>query len=288
MVNDEQFLFLSYSRTDSEFALKLANDLRENGINLWIDQLDIHTGDPWDEKVEDALTKADSVVIVLTPEAVESNNVKDEVAFALDENKKIIPILLYPCKIPYRLRRFNYIDFTSDYQTALNRLSDSLSSNQEYLEVIEPPTKELGRDGQFIKFSNGIIKDTKTGLEWIVGPDRDTNWYEAKDWAESLAIDGGGWGMPARNQLKDLYITLDDFYKWKLDEALFNKREFEVFNKTSFFEIDDNAVWASPTSGYNVDFDFKVHTDADAASSGREPPTESDGFRGFAVRNRND
>jgi hypothetical protein len=38
-------LFFSYTRADAEFTLKLATALREHGIDLWIDQLDIDTGE---------------------------------------------------------------------------------------------------------------------------------------------------------------------------------------------------------------------------------------------------
>jgi len=34
-------VFVSYSRADSEFALKLVRDLKAAGISVWLDQLDI-------------------------------------------------------------------------------------------------------------------------------------------------------------------------------------------------------------------------------------------------------
>ena len=43
--------------------------------------------------------------------------------------------------------------------------------------VSEP--KVMARDGNYIKHDTGVVKDTKTGLEWYVGPDKDTNWKEA-------------------------------------------------------------------------------------------------------------
>ena len=49
---------------------------------------------------------------------------------------------------------------------------------------------------RFIANKNGIVWDTKTGLEWIAGPDRNTTWYEAKRWVENLNVAGGGWRMP--------------------------------------------------------------------------------------------
>jgi hypothetical protein len=67
------------------------------------------------------------------------------------------------------------------------------------------PAQEIARDGRFIAYANGIVLDTKVGLEWYVGPDRDTNWYEAKRWVESLSVAGGGWRMPTIKELKTLY-----------------------------------------------------------------------------------
>ena len=49
---------------------------------------------------------------------------------------------------------------------------------------------------------DAIVKDPNTGLEWKAGPDRDTNWYEAKSWVKSL---GGGWRMPTLDDLAGLY-----------------------------------------------------------------------------------
>jgi hypothetical protein len=53
--------------------------------------------------------------------------------------------------------------------------------------------------------TNGIIQDAQTGLEWLVGPDRDTSWEEARSWVAGLMIDGGGWRMPTINELKNAH-----------------------------------------------------------------------------------
>jgi uncharacterized protein YbdZ (MbtH family) len=98
-------LFCSYDRADAEFALKLANDLRSAGISLWIDQLDIPAGDRWDIAVESALKASPCLLVVLSPASVESQNVMDEVAFALGSNKKVVPVLHRRCDIPFRIQR---------------------------------------------------------------------------------------------------------------------------------------------------------------------------------------
>ena len=51
-----------------------------------------------------------------------------------------------------------------------------------------------------------IYYDKNTGLEWLAGPDKPTNWYDAKKWVESLtAVAGGGWRMPTMEELRTLY-----------------------------------------------------------------------------------
>jgi hypothetical protein len=114
--------FVSYSRADSEFALKLASDLRANGASIWLDQLDIAPGARWDSAIEDALRGAARVIVVLSPKAVASQNVLDEVSFALDEGKAIVPVLVETCAVPMRLRRLQHVDFTPGYEAALGRL----------------------------------------------------------------------------------------------------------------------------------------------------------------------
>ena len=111
--------FFSYSREDSVFVLRLSRDLRSAGAGVWIDQLDIEPGVPWDRRVEEALNDCPWVILVLSPSSVESENVRDEVSFALNKQKKIIPILYRKCDVPYRLARLQQIDFSSDYAYGL-------------------------------------------------------------------------------------------------------------------------------------------------------------------------
>ena len=122
-----QKIFFSYSRADSPFALTLAKDLREAGADIWIDQLDIPAGSHWDAAVEKALNGAAYVLVILTPSSTASTNVMDEVSFALESGKKIIPVLLEDCLPPFRLRRLQRIDFTSDYATGFSQLIASLN-----------------------------------------------------------------------------------------------------------------------------------------------------------------
>jgi formylglycine-generating enzyme required for sulfatase activity len=123
--------FISYAREDSAFVLRLAGDLKARGADIWLDQLDIRPGQPWDREVERALTDCDEMLVILSPVSVESRNVMDEVAFALDEGKTVIPVLHRDCKLPLRIRRLHFIDLKSDYEPAIGRLVQVLAAGQQ-------------------------------------------------------------------------------------------------------------------------------------------------------------
>jgi hypothetical protein len=114
MIADKRRLtFISYSRIDQEFALKLARELKSAGFLIWLDQLDIPTGARWDDEIEKALRECGIFMAILTPASIASENAKDEFGYAIDHGKRILPILLEDCEVPFRLRRFQYVDFTT-------------------------------------------------------------------------------------------------------------------------------------------------------------------------------
>ena len=111
----------------------------------------------------------------------------------------------------------------------------------------------------------GIITDSRTGLEWYEGPDEDTDWDEAKRWVENLTVDGGGWRMPSRSELKGLY-----------KEGVGNR------NKDSAFKTTGWNVWSGETKGSSSAcyfyFLYGEESSYSRDTSGR--------LRAFAVRSR--
>jgi hypothetical protein len=118
--------FISYSREDSEFALRLAQDLKAAGARVWLDQLELKPGLPWDNAIEDALLDAQQMLVILSPTSVKSENVRDEISYALRQGKVVIPVLYMECTIPLRLERKQHIDCRTDYAGGLAKLLDEL------------------------------------------------------------------------------------------------------------------------------------------------------------------
>ena len=116
------------------------------------------------------------------------------------------------------------------------------------------------RDGIYVAYANGIVKDTNTGFEWVSGPDRDTNWDEAKTWVQSLNLDGGGWRMPTTDELGTLF-----------------KKGAGDRNRTPLLKTGGWWVWSGSSATRVFFFDV-----------GGKAWSGTGGGRAFAVRSRND
>jgi len=147
--NEQLRTFISYSRVNQQFALKLACELKSAGFSIWMDQFDIPTGRRWDDEIEKALLECEIFLIIMTPASIASENAKDEIGYAIDHNKRIMPVLLENCEIPLRLRRLQYVDFTQ------KNFAEGISSAKELLsklvneESFPAPAKvSVGKDSK--------------------------------------------------------------------------------------------------------------------------------------------
>lgn len=133
-------IFISYSRADAAFAHHLTASLREAGGDVWIDVADIRSGDDWSDAIQAALDQCAVMLLILSPEAMDSVNVASEWKYYLDEGKTVIPVLMRETRINFRLRPLNYIDFfRQDYNVALAQLRIELERHDV---TFTPPGSE--------------------------------------------------------------------------------------------------------------------------------------------------
>lgn len=112
-----QSIFLSHSWKDKFFARKLAEELEEVGIKVWIDEAELKVGDSLIHKISEAIEKTDYIVAILSHSSVSSSWVQKELALAMTKEiagKKVtvLPILIEKCEIPDFLKDKVYADFT--------------------------------------------------------------------------------------------------------------------------------------------------------------------------------
>lgn len=119
-------IFISYARKDSEYVYTLAKELRQIGLDIWIDQ-DIEPGSNWDKTIEDALRDSEKMLLIVSPASMLSENVQDEWSYFLEEGKPVFPFIHQDCEMSFRLRRRQYITSTDDLLSDVARIVDVLA-----------------------------------------------------------------------------------------------------------------------------------------------------------------
>ena len=137
----------------------------------------------------------------------------------------------------------------------------------EMLRFRAGPKQITGIDGRFIAYDTGMVEDTKTGLEWFAGPDRNTSWNEALSWTDSLTVGGGGWRMPTREELKTLYPNNND-----------GMMLFTTLLKTTGW-----WVWSGETDKSSKAYAYNIYAGSAEVALTRGMTLS---YRGFAVRSR--
>ena len=123
------------------------------------------------------------------------------------------------------------------------------------------------RDGRYVAYSNGVICDCYTKLEWMVGPDRDTSWDEAHAWIEGLNNGAGRWTMPSLELLRGLY-----------------RRNLKKNEISPLFHIEPSDVWSCELKDDDSAWAFNFIP----GNTFRTYRTMSRRFRAFAVRPKPD
>src|SRR6202034_46284 len=139
-------VFLCYAREDAEFVVRLAENLKMLGAPVWLDQLDIPPGADWDRAIDDALKHCNSLLIVLSPESIASGEVHAELRTALDEKKRIIPVLhKQVAEIPRQLRLIQYVSFVGrapDDARAIEQLISAMGLDTAATLAVEQRRRE--------------------------------------------------------------------------------------------------------------------------------------------------
>ena len=91
-------IFISYARTDRPTARVFAECLAEEGFQVWWDA-SLHSGETFDEVIEQRLRDARAVVVLWSPRSVASRWVRAEATLA-DRRNKLVPAIIEACDRP--------------------------------------------------------------------------------------------------------------------------------------------------------------------------------------------
>lgn len=111
-------VFLSHSDRDRKFVMGLAKVLQRHGVQVWYSRTSISAARQWYDEIGTALNKCNWFLVVLTPDALKSNWVWEEVVYATTVRRyrrRIVPLVYkssnYKKKF-WTLSNIEAVDFT--------------------------------------------------------------------------------------------------------------------------------------------------------------------------------
>jgi hypothetical protein len=130
-------IFISHdTNSDAAFANRLASNLSDLNVDVWISPSSIRPGEQWVDAIGRGLESSTHFALVSTPRAYHSSWIRKEYNAALlleaDGNIEVLPLEFEKTKIPLFLRGFQLIYFGDSYEAGLRQLANVLGVKEQF------------------------------------------------------------------------------------------------------------------------------------------------------------
>jgi len=131
-------VFISYSRRDKVFTQKLYETLTAAKLTVWADWDSIPAASDWDAEIKQGIQETNSVLFLLSPEWIKSNECRKEMIHAVQMGKRLFPILYLPVDpndVPPELAKINWIYMreTDDFDQAFQTLRAAMDTDLDWI-----------------------------------------------------------------------------------------------------------------------------------------------------------
>jgi len=138
------YIFISYSRKDIEFALKIVDALAANDLDTWIDWKSIPKGEEWEQEIYRGIESADAFLFLISSDSVVSEMCNKEIAHAVANGKRILLIVIRDANVnnfhfeyaKEEISKRNWIfcrDRQDDFTRAIEETSTTIRTDYEWL-----------------------------------------------------------------------------------------------------------------------------------------------------------
>ena len=86
---NQPYIFISYAHKDSDKVLPIVESLTASGFRVWYDS-GIEAGTEWPEYIANKLSESACVIAFISKAALESQNCRREINYAISENKEML------------------------------------------------------------------------------------------------------------------------------------------------------------------------------------------------------
>ena len=119
-------VFLSAAAADRKWAEKLREHLVAAGLEVWNPNHEVLPGEDWSAKISAALRAAEAMVVLVSPQAAESDAVQREIEYAIGAKQyaeRLIPVIVRPTsKLPWILERLHAVRLNNDPAQAASEI----------------------------------------------------------------------------------------------------------------------------------------------------------------------
>jgi hypothetical protein len=149
---EKRDIFISYSRANTDFARDLYAKLQALGFTLWRDRNDMEGGDDWWRQIQEAIENVDTMILVLSPKALESRVVSEEWHYARQKGTRVIPVQAEDVdfnSVPRWMKRLDWLDLrpeAPERDLTWQRLIAQLRTPYEPRRVPFPEAEKLPSD----------------------------------------------------------------------------------------------------------------------------------------------
>lgn len=139
--------FVSYSHADQALARWFTLEFRRLGVTCYFDERGLNAGDPLNDTIRQAILSAKALIVILTPSAVVSNWVLQELAWARESQKTVLAIELETVpenRLPEPVRDLLRIDASESLVKGLGKLVNSAPGFAGTLDALESHLSLVG------------------------------------------------------------------------------------------------------------------------------------------------
>ncbi len=149
-------VFISYSRTDGDFARWLNEELQLNGRTTWFDQESIPAGSDFGKEIKNGIETSDNFLFILSPASISSPYCKEEVLHAISMGKRIILVRFQAVKeMPdYFPSHIQWIDFSKN--DLIN--NDTTDNGQQFRELLRTLNTDREHTQKHSKYQQKAIE----------------------------------------------------------------------------------------------------------------------------------
>lgn len=242
-------VFISYSHDDKNhkaWITTFATRLRENGVDVVLDQWDTEPGDDLAKFMEHSVKESDKVLMVCTEKYVrkvddgkggagyEAMIVSAELIADQGKNK-FIPVVRQTAKdrtVPISLGTRKYIDLSADCEDEEENFSELLKSIHRVLKASKPP---LGKNPFQVNATTASVVEEQLGLaQQFNVHSSDPAQFHATATSLIRSQDAIGWKKLVQTVLRE---SESRFLKWKHERQTSCPHSFDVRNPQPNWEF---------------------------------------------------